>query len=113
MVKPDKASENRQIGAEVWYESEVAGDCVILKKAEKKNDDMGLTNIFDSPEAALKELESDGENWNIVSSGEKYAVLANSICEFNETEDGIEVAYVDSDRQYRIKYEDGYAHFLL
>ncbi|MEE3470508.1 MAG: M56 family metallopeptidase [Butyrivibrio hungatei] len=110
-VKPDKASDDRQIGAEVWYESEVAGDCVILKKAEKKNDDIGLTNIFDSPEAALKELESDGENWNIVSSGEKYAVLANSICEFNETEDGIEVAYVDSDRQYRIKCEDGYAHF--
>ena len=102
---------SKSIGAEVWYESEVAGDCVILKKAEKKNDDMGLTNIFDSPEAALKELESDGENWNIVSSGEKYAVLANSICEFNETEDGIEVAYVDSDRQYRIKCEDGYAHF--
>ncbi len=103
---------SKSIGAEVWYESEVAGDCVILKKAEKKNDDMGLTNIFDSPEAALKELESDGENWNIVSSGEKYAVLANSICEFNETEDGIEVAYVDSDRQYRIKCEDGYAHFF-
>ncbi len=102
---------SKSIGAEVWYESEVGGDCVILKKAEKKNDDMGLTNIFDSPEAALKELESDGENWNIVSSGEKYAVLANSICEFNETEDGIEVAYVDSDRQYRIKCEDGYAHF--
>ena len=102
---------SKSIGAEVWYESEVAGDCVILKKAEKKNDEIGLTNIFDSPEAALKELESDGENWNIVSSGEKYAVLANSICEFNETEDGIEVAYVDSDRQYRIKCEDGYAHF--
>ena len=111
-VKPDKASDDRQIGAEVWYESEVAGDCVILKKTEKKNDDIGLTNIFDSPEAALKVLESDGENWNIVSSGEKYAVLANSICEFNETEDGIEVVDVGSDHQYRIKYEDGYAHFF-
>ena len=35
-----------------------------------------MKNIFESPEAALKVLESDGEDWGMIATDENYVVLA-------------------------------------
>jgi hypothetical protein len=38
-------------------------------------DDFGKI-VYDSPEAALKVYESDGEDWGMIASAENYVVLA-------------------------------------
>lgn len=63
-----------------WYGIAAAGDCILLEKQQPKQDttsyEYNMKNIFESPEAALKVLESDGEDWGMIASDDNYVVLA-------------------------------------
>ena len=63
-----------------WHTTKVAGDCVLLEKKQPNQDEAQDENtakdIYDSPEVALKVLESDGEDWGMIASDENYVVLA-------------------------------------
>lgn len=67
----------QQGGEEKWYERRAAGDLVFLIKEKATPDEAAKDYAYDSPKDVLKILESDGEDWDFVSSGEDYAVLAN------------------------------------
>ena len=67
----------QQSGEEKWCIKEVAGDCVVLKKEKTTSGEDANAGIFNSTEAALKGLESDGDDWGVAYSDEEYAILAN------------------------------------
>lgn len=67
----------QQSGEEKWCIKEVAGDCVVLKKEKTTSGEDANAGIFNSTEAALKGLESDGDDWDVAYSDEEYAILAN------------------------------------
>ena len=67
----------QQSGEEKWCIKEVAGDCFVLKKEKTTSGEDANAGIFNSTEAALKGLESDGGDWGVAYSDEEYAILAN------------------------------------
>ena len=78
MAEIAKAEDGvQQSGEEKWCIKEVAGDCVVLKKEKTTSGEDANAGIFNSTEAALKGLESDGCDWGVAYSDEEYAILAN------------------------------------
>ena len=68
-------SGEQSSGSEKWYSIVCAGDSILLKKKLPEPEDSGSI-VYDSPEAALKACESDGEDWGMIASAENYVVLA-------------------------------------
>ena len=79
IAKADEKLSDSQAGngEEKWCIKDVAGDCVVLKKEKKTSGEGANAGIFNSTEAALKGLESDGDDWSVAYSDEEYAILAN------------------------------------
>ena len=62
-------------GTGKWFSIAAAGDCVLLEKKLPGPENFGKI-VYDSPEAALKACESDGEDWGMIATDENYVVLA-------------------------------------
>ena len=75
--EPQAEDGGQQGGEEKWIEGGGSGDCIFLSKEKVTSDEDTKQFAYDKPEDALKILESDGEDWDFVSSGEDYAILAN------------------------------------
>ena len=59
----------------LFFRGKVTGQGAAQEKKIPEPDDFGNI-VYDSPEAALKVYESDGEDWGMIASAENYVVLA-------------------------------------
>ncbi|MBO4912645.1 MAG: M56 family metallopeptidase [Butyrivibrio sp.] len=75
--EPQAEAGGQQGGEEKWIERGSAGDLVFMRKEKLTSDEAANRDAYDSPNDVLRILESDGEDWDYVSSGEDYAVVAN------------------------------------